>query len=107
MHIKVNVSVSDCPRYRNKKGNVATNVFDVCSQKGKFIFVMTGWEGYRNRKGNVATNVFGVCSQNGEFIFDMSGWEGFVFDLRVLRAISRPTGLKVPRGKVMHSFFLR
>ncbi|KAA0049607.1 retrotransposon protein [Cucumis melo var. makuwa] len=67
-HIKVNVSMSDRLRYRS-------------------------------RKGDITTNVLGVCSQNGEFIFVMPRWEGSVSDSRVLRdAVSRPIGLKVPKG---------
>ncbi|KAL0560701.1 hypothetical protein IC582_001112 [Cucumis melo] len=67
-HIKVNVSMSDHPRYRS-------------------------------RKGDITTNVLGVCSQNGEYIFVMPGWEGSASDSRVLRdVVSRPTGLKVPKG---------
>ncbi|TYK10882.1 putative nuclease HARBI1 [Cucumis melo var. makuwa] len=67
-HIKVNVTMRDPPRYRS-------------------------------RKGDITTNVLGVCSQNGEFIFVMPEWEGSASDSRVLRdAVSRPTGLKVPKG---------
>ncbi|XP_061343787.1 uncharacterized protein LOC133289801 [Gastrolobium bilobum] len=54
---------------------------------------------YRTRKGDIATNVLGVCSQDGQFIFVLPGWEGSAADSRVLRdAISRPHGLKVPKG---------
>ncbi|XP_061372135.1 uncharacterized protein LOC133314647 [Gastrolobium bilobum] len=39
------------------------------------------------------------CSQDGQFIFVLLGWEGSAADSRVLRdAISRPDGLKVPKG---------
>ena len=76
IHIKVNVSVSGRPRYRSRKGNMLAT-----------------------------TNILGVCSQNGEFIFVMYGWKGFVSDSRVIRdAVSRPTGLKVPKGRMMHYF---
>lgn len=54
---------------------------------------------YLTRKGEIATNMLAVCSPNGEFIFVMPGWEGPTVDSRVLKdAISRPTGLKVPKG---------
>ena len=36
---------NDKPRYRTRKGEIATNVLGVCSQDMKFIFVMPGWEG--------------------------------------------------------------
>ncbi|XP_062018884.1 protein ALP1-like [Rosa rugosa] len=54
---------------------------------------------YRMRKGEIATNVLGTCDRNMMFIFVFPGWEGSVSDSRVLRdALSRPNGLKVPRG---------
>ena len=36
---------NDKPRYRTRKGEIATNVLGVCSRDMKFIFVMPGWEG--------------------------------------------------------------
>ncbi|WOH15039.1 hypothetical protein DCAR_0934572 [Daucus carota subsp. sativus] len=54
---------------------------------------------YRTRKGILSMNVLGVCSPDMEFIYVLPGWEGSAHDVRVLRdAISRPNGLKVPKG---------
>ncbi|CAN1248265.1 hypothetical protein LINPERPRIM_LOCUS6666 [Linum perenne] len=56
---------------------------------------------YRNRKGEVSINVLGVCNPSAEFIYYLAGWEGSDHDGRVLRdALSRPNGLKVPKGYV-------
>ncbi|TYK00771.1 putative nuclease HARBI1 [Cucumis melo var. makuwa] len=44
-HIKVNMMASDRPRYRTRKGEVATNVLGVCDMKVAFVFVLAGWEG--------------------------------------------------------------
>ncbi|CAN1248262.1 hypothetical protein LINPERPRIM_LOCUS6666, partial [Linum perenne] len=56
---------------------------------------------YRNRKGEVSINVLGVCNPSAEFIYYLAGWEGSDHDGRVLRdALSRPNGLKVPKGMV-------
>ncbi|XP_038889345.1 putative nuclease HARBI1 [Benincasa hispida] len=44
-YIKVNVSVVNRPRYRTRKGEIATNVLAECDQNGEFIFVLPGWEG--------------------------------------------------------------
>lgn len=42
-----------------------------------------------------------VCSPDLQFIYVLPGWEGSAVDGRVLRdAVSRPSGLIVPRGKV-------
>ncbi|KAG8380517.1 hypothetical protein BUALT_Bualt06G0023900 [Buddleja alternifolia] len=44
-YIEVIVRESDKPRYRNRKGDIATNVLGVCSQDMQFIYVLPGWEG--------------------------------------------------------------
>lgn len=41
----MNVPEIDKPRYRTRKGEIATNVLGVCSQDEKFIYVLPGWEG--------------------------------------------------------------
>ena len=54
---------------------------------------------YRNRKGQIATNTLVACDRNMQFVYFLPGWEGSAGDSRVLRdAVSRPHGLKVPRG---------
>ncbi|TYK05758.1 putative nuclease HARBI1 [Cucumis melo var. makuwa] len=67
-HIKVNVSMSDRPRYRSRKGDITTNVLGVCSQNGEFIFVMPGWE---------------ESTSDSRVLKD---------------AVSQPSGLKAPKG---------
>ncbi|KAL5554073.1 hypothetical protein UlMin_041474 [Ulmus minor] len=44
-YISVRVPVSNKPRYRNRRGHIATNVLGVCSQDMQFIYVLLGWEG--------------------------------------------------------------
>lgn len=44
MHIPVTVSAEDRPRYRNKKGDISTNVLGVCGPDLRFIYVLPGWE---------------------------------------------------------------
>ncbi|XP_021859976.2 protein ALP1-like isoform X2 [Spinacia oleracea] len=54
---------------------------------------------YRSRNRDIATNVLGVCGPDMQFSYVLAGWEGSAADGRVLRdALSRPNGLKVPRG---------
>ncbi|KAL0543815.1 hypothetical protein IC582_018920 [Cucumis melo] len=67
-YIKVNVSATDRPRYRTRKGEVATNVLGACDTKGDFVFVLFGWEG---------------SAADSRILRD---------------AISRHNGLKVPKG---------
>ncbi|XP_057517975.1 uncharacterized protein LOC130798895 [Amaranthus tricolor] len=62
---------------------------------------------YRTRKGTLAMNVLGVCSPEMVFIYVLPGWEGSAHDGRILRdAISRPNGLKVPKGYTNGEGFL-
>jgi len=68
-HIRVRVPLDDKPRYRNRKGEITTNVLGVCSQKMQFIYVLAGWEG---------------SAADGRVLRD---------------AINRRNGLKVPHGK--------
>ncbi|KAL5564341.1 hypothetical protein UlMin_027505 [Ulmus minor] len=44
-YIKARVPMSKKPKYRNRKGDIATNVLGVCSQDMQFIYVLSGWEG--------------------------------------------------------------
>ena len=44
-YIKVHVLEIDKGRYRNGKGDIATNVLGVCDHDMKFIFELPGWEG--------------------------------------------------------------
>ncbi|KAG6488709.1 hypothetical protein ZIOFF_049958 [Zingiber officinale] len=44
-HIKVRVPTGDRPRYRIRKGEIATNVLAACSQDMQFTYVLSGWEG--------------------------------------------------------------
>ncbi|XP_047979481.1 protein ALP1-like [Salvia hispanica] len=54
---------------------------------------------YRNRKGHITTNTLAVCDPQLRFIYLLPGWEGSAGDSRILRdAITRPLGLKVPKG---------
>ncbi|KAL5150035.1 hypothetical protein HKD37_13G036744 [Glycine soja] len=44
-HIPVTVSPDERPRYRNRKGDVSTNVLAACGPDLRFIYVLPGWEG--------------------------------------------------------------
>ena len=68
-YIKVHVEEVDKPRYRTRKGEIATNVLGVCNPNMEFIFVLPGWEG---------------SASDSRVLRD---------------AISRPNGLKVPTGR--------
>ena len=41
----MNVIEADKPRYRNRKGDITTNVLGVVALDMQFIYVMAGWEG--------------------------------------------------------------
>ncbi|KAL6128481.1 hypothetical protein ACLB2K_071836 [Fragaria x ananassa] len=67
-YIRVRVSAIDKPRYRTRKGEVATNVLVVCSRDLQFIFVLPGWEG---------------SASDSRVLHDV---------------VTRPNGLRVPTG---------
>ncbi|TYK19823.1 putative nuclease HARBI1 [Cucumis melo var. makuwa] len=69
-YIKVNVSAVDRPRYRTRKGEVATNFLGVCDTKGDFVFIFVSWEG---------------SAANSRILRD---------------ALSRPNSLKVLKGEI-------
>ncbi|KAL1560834.1 hypothetical protein AAHA92_11004 [Salvia divinorum] len=44
-YINVLVGSEDKPRYRTRKGQVATNTLVVCTRDMRFVYVLAGWEG--------------------------------------------------------------
>ena len=68
-YIKVHVPEMEKPKYRTRKGEIATNVLGVYNQNIEFIFVLPGWEG---------------SASDSRVLRD---------------AMSRPNGLRVPTGK--------
>nr|XP_048319491.1 uncharacterized protein LOC125418859 [Ziziphus jujuba var. spinosa] len=66
-YIKVKVFLIDKPRYRTRKGDIATNVLGVCNPNMEIIFVLPSWEG---------------SASDSRVLRD---------------ALSRPNGLKVPQ----------
>ncbi|KAG5590014.1 hypothetical protein H5410_040528 [Solanum commersonii] len=68
-YISIRVEAIYKPRYRIRKGDIATNVLEICDVNLNFIYVLPGWE------GSVA---------NGRVLRD---------------AVVRKNGLKVPQGR--------
>ncbi|XP_042038415.1 protein ANTAGONIST OF LIKE HETEROCHROMATIN PROTEIN 1-like [Salvia splendens] len=44
-HINVLVLNDDKPRYRTRKGQIATSVLAVCDHQMQFVYLLPGWEG--------------------------------------------------------------
>ncbi|KAK5842915.1 hypothetical protein PVK06_005334 [Gossypium arboreum] len=44
-HIKIKVPTVDKPRYRTRKGDIATNMLGVCTPNMQFVYLFPGWEG--------------------------------------------------------------
>ncbi|PPD99212.1 hypothetical protein GOBAR_DD03739 [Gossypium barbadense] len=44
-HIKIRVPTIDKPRYRTRKGDIATNMLGVCTPEMQFVYVLPSWEG--------------------------------------------------------------
>ncbi|MFQ6663788.1 hypothetical protein Gotur_031166 [Gossypium turneri] len=45
-HIKTRVPTVDKPRYRTRKGDIATNMLGVYTPNMHFVYVLPSWEGY-------------------------------------------------------------
>ena len=77
---------------------------------GTYINVLVASEDkprYRTRKGQVATNTLAVCTRDMRFVYVLAGWEGSAGDARVLHdTVTRPRGIKVPKGLVVLLFTL-
>ncbi|XP_012833677.1 PREDICTED: putative nuclease HARBI1 [Erythranthe guttata] len=43
--IQVRVPLTEKPRYRSRKGEIAVNVLGVCDRNSNFIYILSGWEG--------------------------------------------------------------
>ncbi|KAA0065928.1 retrotransposon protein [Cucumis melo var. makuwa] len=71
-YIKVNVPAGDRPTFRTHKGEIATNILEVCDTKGDFVYVLAGWEG---------------SAADSQILCD---------------AISQENGLQVPKGQRYH-----
>ncbi|XP_050138021.1 uncharacterized protein LOC126614408 [Malus sylvestris] len=62
-YIGVTVLDVDKPRYRSRKGHIATNVLGVCTHVLKFVYVLSGWEGLATDSkvlGDVVTRANGL-----------------------------------------------
>ncbi|KAG8485943.1 hypothetical protein CXB51_019285 [Gossypium anomalum] len=44
-HIKIRVPIVDKPRYRTRKGDIATNMLGVCTPDMHFIYALPSWKG--------------------------------------------------------------
>ncbi|XP_028757261.1 putative nuclease HARBI1 [Neltuma alba] len=83
-HIKLRVSSIDKARYRNRKGEITTNVLGVCSQDGYFIYVLLGWEGSAadgRVLGDAISRRNGLRVQQGHYYLVDAGYtncEGFL-----------------------------
>ncbi|XP_047982534.1 uncharacterized protein LOC125223432 isoform X2 [Salvia hispanica] len=67
-YINVSVATADNPRYRTRKGQIATNTLAVCDRYMRFVFFLPGWEG---------------SADDARILRD---------------AVNRPNGLRVPIG---------
>ncbi|XP_041989894.1 uncharacterized protein LOC121741250 [Salvia splendens] len=67
-YINVRVPLADKPRYRTRKGQIATNTLAAYTRDMRFVYVLPGWEG---------------SAGDARILRD---------------AISRPFGIKVPKG---------
>ncbi|XP_068329696.1 protein ANTAGONIST OF LIKE HETEROCHROMATIN PROTEIN 1-like [Pyrus communis] len=83
-YIGVTVPDVDRPRYRTRKGHIATNVLGVCTHDLKFVYVLSGWEGLATDSrvlGDAVTRANGLKVPTGTYYLVDSGYtngEGFL-----------------------------
>ncbi|CAN6688269.1 unnamed protein product [Malus baccata var. baccata] len=90
-YIGVTVPEADRPRYRTRKGHIATNVLGVCTHDLKFVYVLSGWEGSATNSrvlGDAVTRANGLKVPTGTYYLVDSGYtngEGFLAPYRGTR----------------------
>ncbi|XP_048432713.1 putative nuclease HARBI1 [Pyrus x bretschneideri] len=90
-YIGVTVPDADRPRYRTRKGHIATNVLGVCTHDLKFVYVLSGWEGSATDSrvlGDAVTRANGLKVPTGTYYLVDSGYtngEGFLAPYRGTR----------------------
>ncbi|KAL2942202.1 Protein ALP1-like [Bienertia sinuspersici] len=72
-HIKMTVPIEDRPHYRDRKGDISTNVLATCDSELRFTYVLPGWEG---------------SASDPRVLRD---------------ALRRPNGIRIPRSKVFNN----
>ncbi|KAK4709834.1 hypothetical protein R3W88_004347 [Solanum pinnatisectum] len=70
-YIQIRVPSKDKPRYRTRKGEIATNVLGVCDKNLNFTYVLPGWEGSA-ADGRVLQNA--IARMNGNYYLCDGGY---------------------------------
>ncbi|KAG8372448.1 hypothetical protein BUALT_Bualt12G0067300 [Buddleja alternifolia] len=93
-HIPIRVAITDKPRYRNRKGDIAMNILGVCDTNMKFVYILTSWKGSaadsRVLKDAVA-RVHGLKVPNGNYYLCDGGYtncNGFLTPYRGVRTMA-------------------
>ncbi|KAK4727367.1 hypothetical protein R3W88_032284 [Solanum pinnatisectum] len=84
-YIQIRVPSKDKPRYRTRKGEIATNVLGVCDKNLNFTYVLPGWEG-STADGRVLRNA--ITRTNGIYYLCDEGYtngNGFLLPYRGYR----------------------
>ncbi|XP_042015716.1 uncharacterized protein LOC121763718 [Salvia splendens] len=82
--INVLVGSDDKPRYRNRKGQIATNTLAVCTRDMRFVYVLAGWEGSAGDARvlrDAVTRPHGIKVLKGQYYLCDNGYansEGFL-----------------------------
>ncbi|KAB2617675.1 hypothetical protein D8674_013544 [Pyrus ussuriensis x Pyrus communis] len=90
-YIGITVPNVDRPRYRTRKGHIATNVLGVCTHDLKFVYVLFSWEGSTTDSrvlSDAVTRANGLKVPTGTYYLVDSGYtngEGFLAPYRGTR----------------------
>ncbi|WJX19321.1 hypothetical protein P8452_09032 [Trifolium repens] len=89
-HIPVTVAAEDRPRYRNRKGDITTNVLGVCGPDLRFIYVLPGWEGSAGDSRvlrDALRRQYRLQIPNGKYFLVDAGYTNEARDLELLFAV--------------------
>ncbi|XP_042067096.1 uncharacterized protein LOC121810376 [Salvia splendens] len=90
-YINVLVSNTDKPRYRNRKGQIATNTLAACDRKMRFMYFLPGWEGSAGDARvlrDAVTREDGLKVPKGNYFLCDNGYanaEGFLTPFKCIR----------------------
>ncbi|XP_042059276.1 uncharacterized protein LOC121803712 [Salvia splendens] len=90
-YINVLVDSEDKPRFRSRKGQIATNTMAVCTRDMRFVYVLAGWEGSAGDARvlrDAVTREHGLKVPRGQYYLCDNGYansEGFLTPFKGVR----------------------
>ncbi|XP_042047580.1 uncharacterized protein LOC121793614 isoform X2 [Salvia splendens] len=103
--------MADKPRYRTRKGHIATNTLAACTRDMRFTYVLPGWEGSAGDARvlrDAVTREFGLKVPRGHYYLCDNGYantEGFLTPYKGVRYHLKEWGPNTERPKNPREIF--